>query len=90
MNWYPDAGNGVLQSTEKLVVGNDPRDANVANSPTYQSGFVSHLIAKWGLSAATGMQYYILDNEPSIWWATHRDVAPLGQTMDVSDRKSVV
>ena len=29
-----------------------------------------------------GLRYYILDNEPSIWHSTHRDVHPTGATMD--------
>ena len=31
---------------------------------------------------AGGLRYYILDNEPSIWHSTHRDVHPTGATMD--------
>ncbi|MEP6754257.1 MAG: glycoside hydrolase family 44 protein [Chthonomonadales bacterium] len=81
-NWFPDAGNGVYQSNGKWITGNDPNDANVANSSLFQSGFVNHLISKFGVAGSGGLKYYIMDNEPSLWWATHRDVAPLGQTMD--------
>jgi hypothetical protein len=28
------------------------------------------------------LKYYILDNEHSIWFSTHRDVQPIGMTMD--------
>ena len=28
--WFPDAGNGILNSTGQNVTGNDPNDANVA------------------------------------------------------------
>jgi hypothetical protein len=28
------------------------------------------------------LRYYILDNEPSLWHSTHRDVRPTGATMD--------
>ncbi len=41
-----------------------------------------HLVSKWGSAAAGGVKYYILDNEPSVWFSTHRDVHPIGATMD--------
>jgi hypothetical protein len=79
--WYPDAGNGVLTSGA-YVSGNDPNDANVASSAAFQQGWVQHLVGQWGLASAGGLRYYVLDNEPSIWHSTHRDVHPTGATMD--------
>lgn len=79
--WYPDAGNGVLSSTGQNVTGNDPNDANVATDSTFQQQWVQHLVGTWGTAANGGLKYYILDNEPSIWYSTHRDVQPTGQTM---------
>ncbi|MGH9820338.1 MAG: glycoside hydrolase family 44 protein, partial [Pyrinomonadaceae bacterium] len=76
-----DAGNGVLANGTN-VTGNDPNDANVPNSTTLQQGWVQHLIGKWGNSSAGGLKYYLLDNEHSIWFSTHRDIAPAGATMD--------
>ncbi len=35
-----------------------------------------------GHDANGGVRYYILDNEPSIWHSTHRDVHPTGATME--------
>src|SRR5207249_6969186 len=46
--WYPDAGNGVLQSTGQNVTGNDPNDANVPNSVSFEQGWVQHLVNTWG------------------------------------------
>ena len=80
--WYPDAGNGVLKSTGQNITGNDPNDANVPNSTTLQQGWVQHLVAQWGNASGAGLKYYILDNEHSIWQSTHRDVHPVGATMD--------
>ncbi len=80
--WFPDAGNGVLASTGQNIVGNNPLDADVANSSTMQQQWVQHIVGNLGLAANGGQAYYILDNEPSIWFSTHRDVAPTGQTMD--------
>lgn len=80
-SWFPDAGNGVLTSTGHRITGNDPNDANLPNSTTLQSGLVQHLLAQWGNAASGGLRYYVLDNEHSIWFDTHRDVAPTGATM---------
>ncbi len=79
--WFPDAGNGI-RSNGQPITGNDPNDANVANSPAFQSGWIEHLVARWGTAVNGGLRYYILDNEPSIWHSTHRDVQPTGATMD--------
>ncbi|HLK61909.1 MAG TPA: glycoside hydrolase family 44 protein [Bryobacteraceae bacterium] len=76
-----DAGNGIsTASGNPFIKGNNPLDANVANSPSFQMGWVQHLISTWGTAANGGLQYYIMDNEPSIWHGTHRDVHPTGET----------
>jgi hypothetical protein len=87
--WFPDAGNGILKSTGKPITGNDPNDANVPNSSTFEQDWVRHLVATWGTAATTGLKYYILDNEPSIWFSTHRDVHPVGPTMEEIRNKMV-
>jgi len=79
--WFPDAGNGV-RTNGSFVTGNDPNDANVPSNSTFQQGWVQHLVSRWGANAAGGLRYYILDNEPSLWHSTHRDVRPTGATMD--------
>ena len=79
--WFPDAGNGV-RTNGQFVTGNDPNDANVPSNAVFQQGWVQHLVGRWGTNAAGGLRYYILDNEPSIWHSTHRDVRPTGATMD--------
>jgi len=80
--WFPDAGNGILKSTNQPVGGNDPNDANVQNSSLYQQSWIQHIVSTWGLAGNGGQKYYILDNEHSIWHSTHRDVHPVGATMD--------
>ena len=35
-----------------------------------------HLVRTWGKSKAGGVPYYLMDNEPSIWFSTHRDIHP--------------
>src|SRR3990172_6253456 len=85
--WFPDAGNGILQSTNQPVQNNDPNDANVGNTSTFQQQWVQAIVNQWGLASSAAPRYYVLDNEPSIWHSTHRDVHPAGATMDeVRDR----
>lgn len=79
--WFADAGNGVLTNGQ-FVTGNDPNDANVASNSTFQQAWVQHLVSRWGTNASGGLRYYILDNEPSLWHSTHRDIRPTGATMD--------
>jgi hypothetical protein len=76
-----NCGNGVLPSGADIT-GNDPNIANVANSTSIQTQWVQHLTGKWGMANAGGLQYYLLDNEHSIWYSTHRDVHPNGPGMD--------
>jgi hypothetical protein len=86
--WFPDAGNGVRTSGQ-LVAGNDPNDASVPSTASFQQGWVQHLVARWGTRANGGLRYYILDNEPSLWHSTHRDVHPTGATMDEVRNKMI-
>jgi len=86
--WFADAGNGV-RASGGYVTGNDPNDANVPSNSTFQQGWAQHLVNRWGSNANGGLRYYILDNEPSIWHATHRDVHPSGATMDEIKTKMI-
>ncbi|HKI69055.1 MAG TPA: glycoside hydrolase family 44 protein, partial [Verrucomicrobiae bacterium] len=45
------------------------------------AGYVKHLTNRWGVSTNGGVRFYIMDNEESIWFSTHRDVHPIGPTM---------
>ncbi|HLJ50820.1 MAG TPA: glycoside hydrolase family 44 protein [Bryobacteraceae bacterium] len=75
--WNADAGNGVSSATGKNITGNDPHDTGVANSTTIQQGWLQHFISTFGVASSQGgIKYYILDNEPSLWNSTHRDVHP--------------
>lgn len=78
--WFPDAGNGI-RTDGKYVTGNDPNDANMPVTSAFQMDWVRHLTNRWSVSANGGVRYYILDNEPSLWNSTHRDIHPNGQTM---------
>jgi len=67
-------GNGISGSGN--IVDTDVTYNMVANSTTTQGAWLAHLIAKWGMCASGGVCYYQLDNEPSGWSNTHRDVEP--------------
>ena len=80
--WFPDAGNGIRKSDGSKVNGNDPNDANIPANSTFQQSWAQHLVGTWGTAANGGLRYYIMDNEPSLWQETHRDVHPTGPMMD--------
>jgi hypothetical protein len=72
-----DAGNGVSSATGQNITGNAPTDTGVSNSTTIQQAWVQHFVNTFGnATSPTGIKYYILDNEPSLWYSTHRDVHP--------------
>lgn len=81
-SYYPDAGNGISTSPgNPYITGNNPLDANVKSSASTQLSWIQHMISKWGKASSGGLNYYIMDNEPSIWHSTHRDVHPAGETL---------
>ena len=86
--WFPDAGNGV-RTDGTNITGNNPLDANIVSDSTFQQGWVQHLVTTFGTSANGGVRYYLYDNEPSLWQGTHRDVHPVGPTMDEIKNKIV-
>jgi PKD repeat protein len=80
--WMPDAGNGVSAATGQHITNNDPNDASVFVDSLFMKAWAQHLVTKWGGAKNGGLRYYILDNEPSIWFSTHRDVRPVGRRME--------
>jgi hypothetical protein len=72
-----DAGNGVSSATGKNITGNNPLDTGVSNTTAIQQAWLQHFVSTYGLAtSSTGIKYYVLDNEPSLWYQTHRDVHP--------------
>jgi hypothetical protein len=84
--YLSSAGNGIgtnkTAHTNWLITTNDPTDANMTADTNFQAGWVQHLTNKWGTATNGGLRYYIMDNEWSLWNSTHRDVHPVGATMD--------
>jgi hypothetical protein len=80
--WDNDAGNGLLPDCWTKVAGNDPNDSFVPDTPADEQKWIRHLVKRWGKSDAGGVPYYLMDNEPSIWFDTHRDAHPIGPHAD--------
>eukprot|EP00486_Rosalina_sp_Unknown_P003053 CAMPEP_0201578142 /NCGR_PEP_ID=MMETSP0190_2-20130828/24872_1 /ASSEMBLY_ACC=CAM_ASM_000263 /TAXON_ID=37353 /ORGANISM="Rosalina sp." /LENGTH=542 /DNA_ID=CAMNT_0048010997 /DNA_START=45 /DNA_END=1673 /DNA_ORIENTATION=- len=72
-----DAGNGVWVNGSN-VVGNDPNDCSIRTSPADASAFVQ-AVRKLYPNASP---IFSVDNEPTLWSGTHRDVHPVGSTYD--------
>ena len=73
--WFPDCGNG-RRSDGTIMTGNDPNDANMPVEPSFLRPWVRELAEKHGV------RYFLLDNEHGLWHETHRDVKPIGATME--------
>lgn len=74
----PDAGNGVQTDCQTDITGNDPNDAYIPDNPSLEQKWIKHLVQTWGKAARGGVGYYLMDNEASIWFSTHRDSHPVG------------
>ncbi|MEZ4682979.1 MAG: glycoside hydrolase family 44 protein, partial [Caldilineaceae bacterium] len=61
--------------------GNNPLDTSIAVTEAWTTGWITHLQQQFGSAANGGVRYYNLDNEPDIWFDTHRDVRPVAITM---------
>jgi len=79
--WWADAGNGVLANGSN-VTGNDPNDAAVPSDVNTVKPDLTRIVNKYGQGASGGVKFFILDNEPGVWLANHRDVHPIGPKMD--------
>ncbi|MBV8800408.1 MAG: glycoside hydrolase family 44 protein [Alphaproteobacteria bacterium] len=73
-----DAGDGIKPDCATLITGNNPNDSYVKDGVAKEQKWVDHLIKKWGRAPDGGVRYYVMDNEPSIWFSTHRDSHPVG------------
>lgn len=73
--YAPDCGNGTLMNGTKIT-GNDPLDTSIAVGPDFVKAWINNLTSRYGTAANGGVKIYQLDNEPSGWYETHRDVHP--------------
>jgi hypothetical protein len=77
--WRPDCGNGILTNSSP-VSGNDPADTSIITNPAFITNWINYLVGRYGTATNGGIRFYNLDNEPDIWFETHRDVFPLALT----------
>jgi len=75
-------GDGIKANCKTNITGNDKNDAYIPDTSANEQVWIKHLIAAWGKANAGGVGYYLMDNEPSIWFSTHRDVHPVGPHAD--------
>lgn len=77
----PDAGNG-LRPDGTPITGNDPLDTSRAIGPSFVTQWMAHIASRTGTAAQGGVKLFALDNEPTLWSSTHRDVHPQPVTYD--------
>jgi hypothetical protein len=73
--WAPDVGNGVSPSGTELKAG-PPTDTSVEAPPAFIKRWVAAIVASDAKTGKRSVYEYILDNEPNLWYRTHRDVRP--------------
>jgi hypothetical protein len=78
---WSDAGNGISTAAGNPYIVNNPNDADFQTNSNFQVGWLQHMTNRWGVSTNGGVKYYLMDNEQSIWFQTHRDIHPSGPTM---------
>jgi hypothetical protein len=76
--YVADRGNG-LRPNGSPITSNDPRDASVASTPAFQAEGIQRLLKQAGSERPI---LYGLDNEPMLWYSTHRDVHPTSASYD--------
>ncbi|HEX2573467.1 MAG TPA: glycoside hydrolase family 44 protein [Polyangia bacterium] len=69
-----NCGNGV--TTGGANITGDPTTTSAAAPPSFEAAWVSHLVNRFGAANASGVRFYQLDNEMTLWDSTHRDVHP--------------
>jgi hypothetical protein len=77
---HPDIGNGIGPDGEPLPPP-PPERTSVRSTPASIARWV-HTIRARDASGSRSVVMYILDNEPSIWNETHRDVHPQPTSYD--------
>jgi sugar lactone lactonase YvrE len=70
-------GKGVRADGSRIT-NNTPSDTSISAPPSFAAGWVNFLRARYGAAADGGVRFYNLDNEPDIWFETHRDIKPTG------------
>ncbi len=80
----PDCGDGrpAGNPNGRLLGVADPFDTAAVYPSSHQGDWIQHNIDTFGPASTTGVKYYALDNEPSLWSFDHWDVHSTGSTYD--------
>jgi hypothetical protein len=70
-----DAGDGMRPDGKPIAPGS-PEQTSIPAPPELIGKWVSKLVERDRARGSRGVSMYILDNEPSLWNETHRDVHP--------------
>jgi hypothetical protein len=73
--WHVDAGNGLTPEGKPIAPGPPTRTSSPA-PPEWVKRWVSAIVESDAKARKRSVYEYILDNEPMLWNATHRDVHP--------------
>jgi hypothetical protein len=79
--WRPEAGDGTDKNGKSIAPG-PPTETSVPADPAFVRRWVQALVADDARQGSRSVEMYILDNEPSLWNVTHRDVHPNALTYD--------
>jgi len=71
----PEAGDGA-RPDGSLIPPGDPSETSIAAPPELIGQWIRRVVEDDKREGARGIHMYILDNEPSLWNTTHRDVHP--------------
>ncbi len=74
-----DANCGNGQTGGQTIPGK-PTNDGVAIDASYDGSWVTTLVNRYGPASSTGVGYYELGNEPSLWSDTHSDIHPKPET----------
>jgi hypothetical protein len=75
--YVPGCGNGLTPGDSVITPTlSEILRIHVANSTTLQQGWIQHLTSTFGPASKGGVGIYAMDNEPSGWGNTHRDISP--------------
>ena len=72
-----DAGNGRKPDGKPIALTTaDILRVHIPNTPDFQKQWLQYLVGKFGAANKGGVAIYEMDNEPSGWGNTHRDIHP--------------
>jgi hypothetical protein len=77
----PEAGDGMRPDNTPIRPG-PPTQTSVAAPPAQIKKWIERLRAQDATRGKRGVDMYILDNEPTLWNSTHRDIHPDPLTYD--------